>query len=115
VVLNNPDYSPTRWQGTLIAFAVISAGLFINTVLVKWLPKLEGLIMIIHVLGFFAIIIPLIYLAPHTTASEVFTVFNNGGGWSSDGISFFVGLTTSVFSLLGKVNPSLLCCLADDL
>jgi choline transport protein len=113
VVLSNPDYSPTRWQGTLITMAVIAFAGFMNTIMVKWLPKFEGLNMCVHVLGFFGVLIPLVYLAPHSSASDVFTVFLNGGGWSSDGLSFFIGLTTSVFPLLGKIDPHLPFLVAD--
>ena len=101
VVLNNPSYVPQRWQGTLLFYAVILFGLFFNTFLVKHLPKIESLILIIHVCGFFGILIPLVYLAPHGRASDVFGQFENGGGWSTQGLSFFVGIVTGVYSFLG--------------
>jgi len=101
IVLNHPDYTPTRWQGTLIFYGVIAFIVFINTYLARWLPKIGGLVLCVHILGFFAILIPLVYLAPHGSAHEVFTTFINGGGWATNGLSFFVGLTTSVFSFLG--------------
>jgi hypothetical protein len=63
------------------------------------------MILCLHILGFFAILIPLVYLAPHGTAKDVFATFINGGGWSTNGVSFFVGLITSVFSFLG-MRPS---------
>jgi choline transport protein len=101
-ILNYPNYNPTRWQGTLIFYAVIGFIVFINTYLARWLPKIEGMILCLHILGFFAILIPLVYLAPHGTAKDVFATFINGGGWSTNGVSFFVGLITSVFSFLGE-------------
>ncbi|KAK0122768.1 hypothetical protein ONS96_009803 [Cadophora gregata f. sp. sojae] len=101
VVLNNDSYVPTRWQGTLIFYALIFVIVFINTFLARWLPKIEGLILIFHVLGFFAILIPLVYLAPHGSPKDVFVTFVNGGGWSSDGLSWFVGIVTGVFAFLG--------------
>ncbi|KAF8867268.1 amino acid transporter-like protein [Acephala macrosclerotiorum] len=100
-IQNHPDYAPTRWQGTLIFYAVIVFIVFINTFLARWLPKIEGLILCLHILGFFGILIPLVYLAPHGSAKDVFATFINGGGWATDGTSFFVGLITSVFSFLG--------------
>lgn len=100
-VLNYPEYAPTRWQGTLIFYAVVAFIVFINTFLARWLPKIEGLILIVHIVGFFGILIPLVYLAPHGSASDVFATFVNGGGWNTNGVSFFVGLITSVFSFLG--------------
>ena len=81
---------------------MILVGLFFNTLLVKLLPKVEGLILIIHIGGFFAVLIPLVYTAPHGSASDVFRQFENGGGWSTQGLSFFVGIVTGVYSFLGQ-------------
>ena len=101
IVLNNPDYDFQRWHGTLLFWAVIFVGVLVNTVMLSLLPKLECLILIIHVLGFFGVLIPLVYMAPHGTASEVFTMFLNEGGWQTTGLSFFIGLTGNVFAFLG--------------
>lgn len=101
IVLNNPDYEPQRWQGTLLFYAMILASLVFNTILVRWLPHVERLVLVIHIGGFFAVLIPLVHLAPHGSASDVFTRFENGGGWSSQGLSFFVGLVTGVYAFLG--------------
>lgn len=35
------------------------------------------------------------------SAHDVFTVFNNGGGWPTTGVSVFVGLLGSVFATYG--------------
>ena len=101
IVLNNGGYQPQRWEGTLLFYAVLLTGLLFNTYLVKYLPQIEGLILIIHIGGFLAVLIPLVYLAPHGNATDVFTRFENGGEWSSQGLSFFVGFVTGVYSFLG--------------
>lgn len=101
LVLNNPSYSPQRWHATLLFYAIITACLFTNTYLARILPQIESTILLLHVLGFFGILVPLVYLAPHSSPSAVFTAFNNGGGWSTDGLSFFVGLSSSIFSFIG--------------
>ena len=45
----------------------------------------------------------LVQLAPQkASAHDVFTVFSNSGGWSSQGLSFFVGLIGTVFAMFGK-------------
>lgn len=55
----------------------------------------------IYVLGFFCLLIPFVYLGPHRSAQDVFAKFTNAGGWSDDGITFFIGLSTSVFTFIG--------------
>ena len=61
----------------------------------------EGSILVLHIVGFFAIIIPLWVLAPRNSAKMVFTEFQNLGGWSSQGLSFMVGLLSPIYTLLG--------------
>lgn len=97
LILNHPTtYVPQLWHGTLILYAVVFFAIFINTVLIRILPTIESLIFVIHVIGFFAIVIPLVYFAPHRSAAEVFTVFENGGGWSTMTLSWFVGLSPTM-------------------
>ena len=101
-MLNNPDYEPQRWQGTLLFYMMIFISVIFNTWLVRYLPKIEGLVLIIHVAGFFGVLIPLVYLAPHGSAKDVFTVFANAGDWPTQGLSFFVGIVTGVYAFLGQ-------------
>lgn len=63
--------------------------------------------LILHVLGFFAILIPLVYLAPHTDSNTVFTVFLNEGGWKTQGLSFMIGLIGPVFNFLGEFHRNI--------
>ncbi|KAK0511157.1 hypothetical protein JMJ35_006709 [Cladonia borealis] len=101
IILNVPTYVFERWQGTMLVIAITAFAIVFNTFLAKKLPMVEGLILIIHIVGLFAIVIPLWVLAPRNTAKAVFTEFSNGGGWSSTGTSVMVGLSTSIVSMLG--------------
>jgi amino acid transporter len=101
ITLNNPNYVPHGWHGTLLVIAVTAFCILFNTVLAKRLPMVEGLVLMIHILGFFAVLIPLWVLAPRASASDVFTTFLNLGGWSSTGLAFFVGLLSPVYTLIG--------------
>ncbi|KAF7908453.1 uncharacterized protein EAF01_004208 [Botrytis porri] len=92
--------SETSWQDTLLYWAAIFLAGFINTVVSSLLPKLKGLILVLHILGFFSILIPLVILAPHDSAKDV-TGWLNEGNWSSQGLSFFVGLIGNFFAFLG--------------
>lgn len=101
VILNNPSYQPQSWHGTLIIFAVLTFCFVFNAFLASKLPLLEGVVVVFHIAGFFAILIVLWVLADTTPASEVFTTFNNGGGWSTQGASCLVGILSPVFSFVG--------------
>ncbi|TGZ78574.1 putative amino acid permease [Ascodesmis nigricans] len=102
LVLNYPNtYIFQKWHGTLLLYGVILVTLVINTYLASWLPKIEGLMFILHILGFFGILIPLTYLGPHGSVKDVFQTFANYGEWPNQPISFFVGISTSVYAFLG--------------
>ena len=101
VKLNHPDYALQRWHGTLIFYAVVFFSLFINTYLARILPEIEALVLLFHVMGYFAILVPLVYLAPHGSARSVFAEFTNDGGWSPKPLSFFIGTSTGMFSFIG--------------
>lgn len=107
IALTVPSYVPKGWQGTLLYWATIAFAVFINTIVGSLLPKFEGFILILHILGFFAILIPLVILGPHDTASDVFTTWLNEGGWSTQTLSFFVGLLGNVFAFLGMSSLAL--------
>jgi choline transport protein len=101
IVLNHPDYHYQRWHGTLLVIAVvIFCGLF-NTVLARRLPLIEKCVLVLHVLGFFAIMIPLLVLAPKSSSREVWTTFKDAG-WGSQGLSCLVGILTPVVALIGS-------------
>lgn len=104
IILNHPSYAPKMWHGTFLFWAVILCAVFVNTIVSSALPKLEGLILILHILGFFAILVPLVYMSPHAPAREVFANFINEGHWHSQGLSFFIGLIGMAFAFLGRIS-----------
>lgn len=120
--LNYPDYAPQLWQATLAYWAVMAVAILINVTASKILPKLESFILVLHLLGFFAVLIPLVHVSDHrcvdldvdakldqlapekASAHDVFTKFNNGGGWSTTALSVFVGLLGNVFATYGTCS-----------
>lgn len=109
IVLNNPSYVYERWHGTLLVMAIISFSVIFNTFLAHRLPMVEGIVLIVHLLGFFAILVPLWVLAPRGNAKEVFTTFTNLGGWPTTGTSVMVGMLSSVYALLGVDSAVHMC------
>lgn len=64
IVLNKSDYIPEAWHAVLLTFATVSVAVIFNTLLAKKLPLVEGLVLVLHVGGFFAILIPLWFVTP---------------------------------------------------
>jgi amino acid transporter len=100
-ILGNQLYKALPWQGTLIIWSTLSLSLIVNLIGGKLLPRIEVVVLVLHILGFFAIMITLVYMAEPNTAKEVFTTFQNGGGFSTQGLSWFVGMTGSAFGFAG--------------
>lgn len=111
IAINYPDsYNYQPWHVTLLVIAVALVALFFNTFLAQKLPLIEGIILIIHVFGFFAILIPLWVLSPTTPAAEVFGSIEDRGGWGNKGLACLVGLTGPMMALIGTK----LLCTYDD-
>ena len=101
IVLADSSYDFKIYHGVLLYWGLILFSVLINTVVSSLLPKFEGLILVLHILGFFAILFPLVILGPHSAPSDVFQTFVNSGNWPTNGLSFFVGLLGNVFAFFG--------------
>lgn len=104
IILNYPDYKPHDVHGAFLAWAVIAVSIFVNTVIAGLLPVLEGIILLIHVLGFIAILVVLVYLSPHSSAEDVFFRSLNEGNWPSQGLSYCIGFIGNVATFVGKCS-----------
>lgn len=101
IILTDPSYEPQPWHIVLLYWGICLFGVLINTVVSNWLPKLEGLILILHVVGFFAVLFPMVILGSRSEPSRVFGTFLNLGNWPAKGLSFFVGLLGNVYTFFG--------------
>ncbi|KAF2426488.1 amino acid transporter [Tothia fuscella] len=102
IVLNNETYTAQRWHSTLIMMAVLLISGLFNTFGAKKLAMIEGVILFLHIIGFFAVVIPLWACGPSNSSKRVFTEFYNGGGWSSIGSAVIIAQLATVFSFIGK-------------
>ncbi|OQO04046.1 hypothetical protein B0A48_10689 [Cryoendolithus antarcticus] len=94
--------SPKPWQGYLFVILMVTIGLAFNTILAKQLPWIEGVILVFHIFGWITVLIVLGILSPKNNATQVFTSFQNEGGWGSIGLSMLVGQVTSIYGLIGS-------------
>ncbi|PLB52816.1 amino acid transporter [Aspergillus steynii IBT 23096] len=101
VAMNVPEYDPQGWHVTFIMWGILLICTVLNTWLGMILPVIEVFILIIHVLGFFAVLIPLVYLGPRADPRAVFTLTFNFGGWHDITLATLVGLKGTVAAFLG--------------
>jgi choline transport protein len=65
------------------------------------LPYWQNAVFVVHVLAYFAYIVPIWVNAPAATHSQVWLEFSNEGGWSSLGLSVLVGQLTGISQQVG--------------
>lgn len=101
IALNKPDYDFKAWHGTLLVFAVSAFNIVFNTFFVRRLPLIESIVLVVHIFGFFAVLVVLWVTGPISDAQTTFTTFNDFGGWNSFGWATLSGLVAVVLPLLG--------------
>jgi len=79
------------WHQTLLTIAIVASCTFFNIFLAVRLPLVEALILVLHVAGVFAVIIPLWVMAPRGNAYDTILNFTNSGGWWSTGLASTIG------------------------
>ena len=100
--MNDSSYNPQPWHGTLLVIAVVACAIFINISFAKQLPILEIVILVVHIAGLFAIIIPLLVMAPSKNSGHTALLdFYNGGNWPTVGLATMIGLLTPLGTMLG--------------
>lgn len=72
IVLNNPSYVSEAWHGTLLTIASVGLTLLFNVFLARKLPFIEGVLVVIHIFGFFGVVVTLWVLSPTGDAKTVF-------------------------------------------
>ena len=103
IIMYNPDYLPQPWQTMLFYWSALVFSFAANAMSSKALARFEGAIFMVHLFGFFLVLIPLVYFGPKGDVS-IFSTFVNGGGWPTQALSFFVGMPGLGFALFGKLS-----------
>ena len=55
----------------------------------------------IHIMAYFAFIIPIWVNAPRASSQQVWTDFSNSGGWSNLGLSVMIGQLSGIYTQVG--------------
>ena len=101
LVLTQPEYNPKPFHQMLIFWAATAFAVFMNILASTVLPIFEGCVLLYWVTGFFAVLIPLLALGQHQKPTQVFNNWINEGDFSSQGLSFMVGLVGTTQTIMG--------------
>lgn len=106
ILLNDNNYGFPSYQGTLLAFVAVAIAytgvVYGNRVLPYW----QNAVFIVHVLAYLGYIIPIWVSAPRATHKQVWTEFENQGGWSSVGLSVLVGQLAGISTQCGGIDTA---------
>jgi amino acid transporter len=102
IINSQPGYTPARWHGTLLIFALVFIAVLFATFFSRFFPLVETTVLVLHVTLFVVVIVVLTVMAPEKSSSEnVWTLFLNEGGYESKGVTFMIGLITPIFAFSG--------------
>jgi len=80
ISMNNPNHIFERWHGTSLFWACTLFAVSVNTFVDHFLPAIERVILVLHLFGFFIVLVSMVYLGSHDSSADVFTRFLNKGG-----------------------------------
>ncbi|KAK4554253.1 hypothetical protein LTR86_008781 [Recurvomyces mirabilis] len=95
ISLNDDSYLAPAWQGALLAMAAMLIAFAANVYGSRALPYWQNAVFAIHIMAYFAYIIPIWVSAPRASHEQVWFNFQNEGGWSSIGLAVMVGQLTA--------------------
>ena len=86
-----------------MTLAIATVAVSFNIFAARRIPIFEGIVLVFHIVGFFAVMIPLWVLAPKVPSSQVWgkEAFANYGGWPTMGAAVVVGQLAASASLVG--------------
>ncbi|KAK4506653.1 hypothetical protein PRZ48_000385 [Zasmidium cellare] len=93
------------WQvwvtGLCFVMAIVTFALAINALLGMRLPAIQRVFIVLHVVGFLAIVITLWVVAPHGGARDTLLRFASTSGWENVGLASMIGVVNPIGSLCG--------------
>ncbi|KAF7591834.1 hypothetical protein BBP40_001031 [Aspergillus hancockii] len=102
ISVRNPNYDAQGWQGTLFVFAMILLAYGFNVYGSDLMARMQNLLLATHIFCWVVVVVVLWVLAPRQSAEAVFTKLENGGGWSSMGLSLMVGQISAIYGCLSS-------------
>ncbi|KAK4949133.1 hypothetical protein LTR10_012506 [Elasticomyces elasticus] len=106
ILLNDDSYGFPSWQGTLLAFMAVAMAYTGVVYGAKFLPYWQNAVFIVHVGAYLGYIIPIWVNSPRASHKQVWTGFENQGGWSSMGLSVLVGQLAGISTQCGGIDTA---------
>ena len=111
IIVGDESYAAPAWHCSLLAIASCLIAFCGNVYGAKILPYWQNTVFAVHIMAYFAYIIPVWVSAPKATHHQVWGEWENSGGWSSLSLSILIGSLTGISNQIGvdTVSGSLFC------
>ncbi|KAK0336110.1 hypothetical protein LTR59_000865 [Friedmanniomyces endolithicus] len=106
ILINDDSYGFPSWQGTLLAFMAVLIAYTGVVYGAKVLPYWQNAVFVVHILAYLGYIIPVWVSSPRATHAQVWTEFDNGGGWNSMGLSVLIGQLSGISTQCGGIDTA---------
>ena len=101
ISFRDETYAFPKWHATLLVIAAVCIAFCGNVFGYKVLHLWQNIAFVVHIIAYFAFIIPIWVNAPVATHREVWADFTNYGGWYSPGFAVLVGQLSGIYTQLG--------------
>ncbi len=108
ISINNPNYAFPAWHATFLSIGAVCTAYVGNVFGSKILPHWQNIVFVIHVMAYFAFLIPIWVNAPRASSAQVWTGIENSGGWSSLSLCVMVGQLSGIYTQVGVDTVGLL-------
>ena len=107
ISINDVNYTFPAWQATLLVIGAVCIAFVGNVFGSRILPYWQNTVFALHVMAYFAFIIPIWVNAPRATSAQVWTGFENNGGWSNLSLCVMIGQLSGIYTQVGvdTVSP----------
>lgn len=85
----------------MLIWAVLATCVLFNTFFSKKLPLVEGVIVVLHIAGFFVVTITLWVMSDRSAAGNPFTLFQDNMAWDNLPLAVVIGLTGATSTFVG--------------
>lgn len=99
IALTSSSYEPVPMHSTLLSISAATFAVVWNTLFAKYLPYVEGIIIIPYIMGFIAFLSVLIVMGPKSDAVEVFLEFKDPSGWGNTTVAAMVGMLGPILTM----------------
>ncbi|KAK0288396.1 hypothetical protein LTS00_009607 [Friedmanniomyces endolithicus] len=106
ILINDDSYGFPSWQGTLLAFMAVLIAYTGVVYGARVLPYWQNAVFVVHILAYLGYIIPVWVSSPRATHAQVWTEFDNGGGWNTMGLSVLIGQLSGISTQCGGIDTA---------